>query len=113
MKTLTAPVNIWKKKDAMIVESAAVKSIATSVTNGLIREKKKKASNKDGNDMKMKEITQDDFYQGLIYVMGRYTPEQLLTIPGLYEVASEELNNEVLDYLTEDEEDEEDEEDMG
>ena len=42
-------------------------------------------------------MTSEDFDRHLLMVMSRMTMEQVLAIPGVYEVLSEELNNEVLD----------------
>lgn len=42
-------------------------------------------------------MTQEDFDRHLLRVLNSMTPVQILAIPGVYEVVSEELNNEVLD----------------
>jgi predicted RecB family endonuclease len=46
-----------------------------------------------------KTITHDQFIQGLVEVMRTMTAEQILAIPGVYEVVSEALNNEVIDHI--------------
>ncbi len=42
-------------------------------------------------------MTTDDFDRHLLGVMECMTPAQILDIPGVYEVVSEELNNDTLD----------------
>lgn len=44
-------------------------------------------------------ITQEEFDEKLEEIIGRMTTDQLMAIPGFYEVVSEELNNEVLEEL--------------
>ena len=51
-------------------------------------------------------ITQEEFDEKLEEIIGRMTTDQLMAIPGFYEVVSEELNNEVLEALRPEEDDE-------
>jgi len=46
-------------------------------------------------------ITNEKFYDKLEDILGRMSPGDILTIPGVYEVISEALNNDVLDELEE------------
>jgi hypothetical protein len=41
-------------------------------------------------------ITDDEFYEELVEVLSNMSPAEMLAISGVYEVLSEELNNEVL-----------------
>jgi len=45
----------------------------------------------------MKSITQEQFDKILIEILNEYTGAQLLNIPGIYEIVSEEFNNEILE----------------
>jgi hypothetical protein len=47
--------------------------------------------------MDYSKMTQDDFDKHLLGVMECMSMEQVLSIPGVHEAVSEELNNEVLD----------------
>lgn len=51
-----------------------------------------------------KEITPEMFLQKLEELLDDMTGEQLLMIPGLYEVVSEHLNDAVLEALEDDDE---------
>ena len=42
-------------------------------------------------------ITHDEFTHALAILLDEMTGEQMLAIPGIYEVVSEELNNDALD----------------
>lgn len=46
--------------------------------------------------VKDKEITQEEFDMALSKMVGEASAEQLLAVPGLYEVLSEAWNNEVI-----------------
>ena len=43
-------------------------------------------------------ISQEKFDEILNILVNKMSPSQILAIPGIYEILSEELNNEVLDY---------------
>ena len=47
--------------------------------------------------MDYSKMTQDDFMNHLVKVVEDMNPIQILAVPGVYEVLSETLNNEVLD----------------
>jgi hypothetical protein len=53
---------------------------------------------------KYDKITDEKFYDKLEEILGRMNPGDILMIPGVYEVISEALNNDVLDELEEPEE---------
>ena len=46
------------------------------------------------------DISQIRFDDGLRSILADYTGEQLLSIPGIYEIVSEHFNNEVLAKIT-------------
>lgn len=57
----------------------------------------------------LEKMTTEDFDDHLIKVVQSMTPVQILLVRGVYEVLSEELNNEVLDsWLAEQEEPDDD-----
>jgi hypothetical protein len=60
-----------------------------------------------------KHISQDEFDTYLENLVGMMTPAQLLAIPGVYEVLSEELNNDVMAAWEDDHPDDEDQEELG
>ena len=51
-------------------------------------------------------MDRSDFRKYLRQVLQGYTPESILAIPGVYEILSEELHDEVLDAWAEDNPDE-------
>ena len=53
----------------------------------------------------MAEITDEEFYASLREIAAEMGGAAVLDIPGVYEVVSEELNNEVLDRLVPEDED--------
>lgn len=52
------------------------------------------------------DITQQEFADGLWTVVSRLSTAEVLAIPGVFEVLSEELNNNVLELLRGDDDDE-------
>jgi hypothetical protein len=44
-------------------------------------------------------ITQEEFDEKLEELVGKMSPAELMAMPGFYEIAREELNNEVLEEL--------------
>ena len=44
-------------------------------------------------------VTQEEFDEKLEEILGRMSVDQLMAIPGFYEIVREELNNEVLEAL--------------
>lgn len=54
-------------------------------------------------------MRQEDFDRLLLEIVGQMTPAQILAIPGVYEIVSEELNNDVLCAWEVEQEAEEDE----
>jgi len=50
-------------------------------------------------------ITEDMFYEKVENILNRLSGIELLAIPGIYAILCEELNNQVLEELTEDRED--------
>lgn len=46
-------------------------------------------------------VTYDDFNHALALILDKMTGEQFMAIPGVYEVVSEEFNNETLDLALE------------
>ena len=59
--------------------------------------------------MDYSKMTQEDFDRVLLEIVGQMTPAQILVIPGVYEIVSEELNNDVLCAWEVEQEAEEDE----
>mgnify|MGYP005844010907 CR=1 FL=1 len=57
-------------------------------------------------------LTQDEFDTYLEEVVGTLTPVQLLAIPGIYEILSEELNNDILALWAQDHPEAEEEDDL-
>jgi hypothetical protein len=49
--------------------------------------------------MKASEITNEMFDDKLAQVLGRMSGDEVLAIPGVYEIVAEHLNNEVLEEL--------------
>ena len=47
----------------------------------------------------MKRITDEQFDAKLIELLNKMTGAQLLSMPGIYEIVSEELNNAVFDAI--------------
>jgi hypothetical protein len=45
----------------------------------------------------MRRITDEEFDQLLIQIINEHPASNLLSIPGIYEILSEEFNNEILD----------------
>lgn len=50
---------------------------------------------------KRKPLTQEEFDNGLIYVLEGMTTEEVMAIPGVYEAVSEALNNEAIEAALE------------
>lgn len=44
-------------------------------------------------------ITQEEFDSALFELVNASTAEQLFTIPGVYEIVAEEMNNDVIDLV--------------
>ena len=51
----------------------------------------------------MKRVTDEQFDAKLVEILDRMSGSQLLSIAGIYEVVSEELNNEVLQAIEDEE----------
>ena len=51
-------------------------------------------------------VTTEMFDEKLQELVGKMTPDELMAMPGFYEIASEELNNKVLEELEEERDDE-------
>ena len=54
-------------------------------------------------------VTQEMFYKKLEELVGEMSVAQLMAMPGFYEIASEELNNDALQALEEERDEERDE----
>ena len=50
----------------------------------------------------MKNITTEQFDSKLLEILSAMTAADLISIPGVYEIVSEELNNDVIDAITND-----------
>lgn len=59
--------------------------------------------------MDYSKMTNDDFEKHLLYVLDGMTPNDFLSIPGVYEIVAEYFNNDILESWAEDQEDQEDE----
>jgi len=55
--------------------------------------------------MKLQDVTDDIFDGALETMVDGMNGSRLLSIPGIYEILSEELNNDILSSLVDDEED--------
>ena len=55
-------------------------------------------------------ITTEEFDERLIGMLSLIQAKQLLDIPGIYEIVSEEFNNDILEQWESDQEDEQEEE---
>lgn len=49
-----------------------------------------------------KEMTQEEFDNGLMNILGEMKASQLISIPGIYEILAEHFNNEIIDKWEED-----------
>lgn len=56
---------------------------------------------------KKQEIPHEVFYNKLEEIVNEMSGDEVLMIPGIYEILAEELNNEVLEELQKDKDDEE------
>jgi hypothetical protein len=75
----------------------------------VIQQSKNKETN-EGNDYTMgkyNNMKQEEFDQILLSILREQTAEQLISIPGIYEILAEEFNNEVLDRWENEQEEEE------
>ena len=46
-----------------------------------------------------KPITDEEFDNTLLEILSKYTADQMIDIPGIYEILSEHYNNEVIDTV--------------